>query len=305
MQPSDQIERASRLTSENKPDIDLSFEFFPPKSEKAEARFWNSLEKLAPLAPRFVSVTYGAGGSTRERTLRMVARITKETGVDAAAHLTCVGATRDEVDDVVRGFYDAGVRRIVAIRGDPVAGIGEKFEPHPGGYANAGELVAGIRRIADFDISVAAYPEKHPESANWDEEMDNLKRKRDAGAARAITQMFFDNDDFWRFMERVEKSGLDMPIVPGIQPIHNFSRISSFAQNCGASVPRWLADRFEGLEDDPTTHALVAASVAAEQVTELLDGGVRQFHFFTMNDATQALALARVLGSAARPTVQK
>lgn len=289
--------KPSRLTSDQKPDIDLSFEFFPPKSETAEARFWTSLEKLVPLGPRFVSVTYGAGGSTRERTLRMVSRITAETGIDAAAHLTCVGASRSEVDDVVRGFYDAGVRRIVAIRGDPVAGIGKKFIPHPYGYANAGELVAGIKKIGDFDISVAAYPEQHPESANWDEEIDNLKRKRDAGAARAITQMFFDNNDFWRFMERVEKSGLNMPIVPGIQPIHNFTRISSFAKSCGASVPQWLADRFEGLEDDATTHALVAASLAAEQVSELLDGGVRQFHFFTMNDATQALALARVLGA--------
>lgn len=298
MTPSNSTTRASRLTSDQKPDIDLSFEFFPPKSEAAEARFWTSLEKLVPLGPRFVSVTYGAGGSTRERTLRMVSRITAETGIDAAAHLTCVGASRGEVDDVVRGFYDAGVRRIVAIRGDPVSGIGDKFIPHPNGYANAGELVAGIKKIGDFDISVAAYPERHPESADWAEEIDNLKRKRDAGAARAITQMFFDNADFWRFMERAEKSGLNMPIVPGIQPIHNFTRISSFAKSCGASVPKWLADRFEGLEDDATTHALVAASLAAEQVSELLDGGVRQFHFFTMNDATQALALARVLGTA-------
>ncbi len=289
--------RASRLPGARKPDVELSFEFFPPKTEKAEARFWESLQKLVPLAPRFVSVTYGAGGSTRERTLRMVSRITAETGIDAAAHLTCVGASRDEVDEVVRGFHAAGVRRIVAVRGDPVAGIGEKFVPHPGGYANAAELVAGIGKIADFDISVAAYPERHPESASWDEEMDNLKRKRDAGAVRAITQMFFNNEDYWRLLERAQKAGLDMPIVPGIQPIHDFVRISAFARKCGAGVPDWLAERFAGLEDDRDTHALVAASVAAEQVTELMDGGVRQFHFFTMNHAAQVMALARVLGA--------
>lgn len=272
----------------------MSFEFFPPKSEKAEQHFWQSLEKLAPLDPRFVSVTYGAGGSTRERTLRMVRRIAAETGIEAAAHLTCVDASRDEVDEVVRGYKEAGVRRIVAVRGDPSNGVGEKFTPHPTGYANAVELVAGIGKIGDFDISVAAYPEKHPESANWEQDIDNLKRKRDAGAARALTQMFFDNDDYWRFLERVEKAGLDMPIVPGIQPIHNFSRISAFAAKCGASMPEWISSRFEGLEEDPQTHALVAASLAAEQVTELVDGGVTQFHFFTMNHASHVVALARV-----------
>lgn len=290
------VSRASRLSREKKPEIELSFEFFPPKTEVSEARFWASLEKLVPLGPRFVSVTYGAGGSTRERTLRMVSRITAETGISAAAHLTCVGASRGEVDDVVRGFYDAGVRRIVAIRGDPEEGVGTRFVPHPDGYANAAELVAGIKRIADFDISVAAYPERHPESADWRAEIDNLKRKYDAGASRAITQMFFDNRDYWDLLERVEKAGINMPIVPGIQPVHNFSRISLFAKNCGTKVPLWMAERFEGLENDASTHALVAASVAGEQVTELMDGGVRQFHFFTMNDAAQALALARVLG---------
>jgi len=288
--------KKSRLPRSQKSEFELSFEFFPPKSEKAETRFWHSLEKLIPLAPKFVSVTYGAGGSTRERTLKMVSRISLETGIDAAAHLTCVGATTEEVDDVVRGYYDAGVRRIVAIRGDPVEGIGEKFTPHPGGYASSVDLVTGIKKIANFDVSVAAYPEMHPESSNWDEEMDNLKRKEDAGASRALTQMFFDNNDYWRFLERVEKAGIALPIVPGIQPIHNFERISFFANKCGAKVPNWLAQRFDGLENDPGTHALVAASVAAEQVTELMDGGVTQFHFFTMNHAAQVMALARVLG---------
>ena len=284
------------MPREEKPDIKLSFEFFPPKTEAAENRFWDSLKKLAPLSPRFISVTYGAGGSTRERTLRMVSRISRETGIDAAAHLTCVGASRGEVDDVARKFHDAGVRRIVAIRGDPETGIGERFQPHPHGYANAAELVAGLARLAPFDISVAAYPERHPESDSWEAEMDNLKRKQDAGAKRAITQMFFDNKDFWRLLDRVEKAGIGLPIVPGIQPIHDFGRIRRFADKCGARIPGWLAERFEGLEEDRGTQALVAASLAAEQVSELMDGGVSEFHFFTMNHAAQALALARILG---------
>jgi len=275
--------------------FDISFEFYPPKTEAAEKRFWDSLEKLAPLKPRFVSVTYGAGGSTRERTLRMVSAITKETGIDAAAHLTCVGASRDQVDDVVRQYGQAGVRRIVAIRGDPSGGVGEKFVAHPDGYANAAELVKGIKAIGDFDVSVAAYPEKHPESASWDAEMDNLKRKIDAGADRAITQMFFDNEYYWRFMDRVEKAQISLPIVPGIQPIHNFVQVASFAAKCGTNVPNWLASRFAGLENDRETQALVAASVAGQQVSDLVNGGVSQFHFFTMNHASQVMALVRVL----------
>ncbi len=286
--------RKSRLWGAQSPKIDMSFEFFPPKTEKAETRFWESLDKLEPLKPSFVSMTYGAGGSTRERTLRMVSRIKSRTGIDAAAHLTCVDASREEVDGVVRGYLDAGVKRIVAVRGDPSAGVGQRFVAHPQGYANATELVAGISKIGDFDISVAAYPERHPESASWDVEIDNLKRKIDAGANRAITQMFFDNAHYWRFVERTQKAGITVPIVPGIQPIHNFPLVKSFAQKCGASVPDWLASRFEGLEDDPQIHALVAAALAAEQVTELLDGGVTHFHFFTMNRASQVVALARV-----------
>jgi len=288
--------RPSRKTADQRPELQLSFEFFPPKTDAMEERFWDSIGKLAPLHPRFVSVTYGAGGSTRERTLRMVSRITADTGVPAAAHLTCVGASRDEVDAVVRLYQAAGVHRIVALRGDPPEGVGQPFTPHPDGYRNAADLVAGIRRIGDFDISVAAYPEKHPQSPDWDSDIDNLKRKIDAGADRAITQMFFRNADYLRYVERARKAGITAPIVPGIQPIHSFKQISGFAARCGASIPDWLAERFEGLEDDPETHALVAAAVAAEQVTELLDEGVTEFHFYTLNRANLVLALARLLG---------
>lgn len=288
--------RASRLTADKRPELQISFEFFPPKTDAMEEKFWESINKLAPLKPRFVSVTYGAGGSTRERTLRMVRHITSDTGVPAAAHLTCVGASKGEIDDVVRGFAEVGVKSIVALRGDPPEGIGQPFTPHPQGYQNAADLVSGIRKLGDFDISVAAYPEKHPQSADWDADIDNLKRKIDAGADRAITQMFFRNSDYLRFVERARKAGITAPIVPGIQPIHSFKQISGFAARCGASIPDWLAERFEGLDNDPDTHALVAAAVAAEQVTELLDEGVTEFHFYTLNRSNLVLALARLLG---------
>ena len=288
--------RQSRLVSTERPPLQLSFEFFPPKTDAMEERFWDSIGKLAPLKPRFVSVTYGAGGSTRERTLRMVSRVKADTGVDAAAHLTCVGATRDEVDAVVTGYRDAGITRIVALRGDPAEGIGKPFTPHPEGYKNAADLVAGIRKLGDFDISVAAYPEKHPQSPDWTTDIDNLKRKLDAGADRAITQMFFDNDDYLGFVDRARAAGISAPIVPGIQPIHSFKQISGFAARCGAKIPDWLAERFAGLDDDPETHALVAAAVAAEQVLELVDEGVTEFHFYTLNRANLVLALARLLG---------
>ncbi len=288
--------RASRQAPDLRPEVQISFEFFPPKTDVMEEKFWDSVHKLAPLKPRFVSVTYGAGGTTRERTLRMVSRIKAETGVDAAAHLTCVGATRDEVDAVVRGYQAAGINRIVALRGDPPEGVGQPFTPHPDGYRNAADLVGGLRRIGDFDISVAAYPEKHPQSPGWQSEIDNLKRKIDAGANRAITQMFFSNADYLRYLERARAAGITAPIVPGIQPIHSFKQISSFAARCGTSIPNWLAERFEGLDDDPETHALVASAVAAEQVTELLDEGVTEFHIYTHNRSPLALALGRVLG---------
>jgi methylenetetrahydrofolate reductase (NADPH) len=289
-------ERPSRLAPGVRPELQLSFEFFPPKTDVMEARFWESLNRLAPLHPRFVSVTYGAGGSTRERTQRMVHQIKADTGVDAAAHLTCVGASKAEVDEVVRGYQRAGIRRIVALRGDPPEGVGQPFVPHPEGYQSAADLVGGIRRIGDFDISVAAYPEKHPQSPSWDADIDNLKRKLDAGADRAITQMFFDNRDYLRFLERARAAGITAPIVPSIQPIHNFTQIAGFARRCGASIPDWMAERFNGLEDDPETHALVASAVAAEQVLELVDEGMTEFHFLTLNRSNLVLALARVLG---------
>jgi len=292
----DPANRPSRQAADQRPDFLVSFEFFPPKTDVMEERFWDSIGRLAPLRPRFVSVTYGAGGSTRERTLRLVSRIKSESGVDAAAHLTCVGATRDEVDGVVRGYRDAGINRIVALRGDPPEGVGLPFTPHPQGYTSAADLVAGIRRIGDFDISVAAYPEKHPQSANWRADIDNLKRKLDAGATRAITQMFFNNDDYFRFVDRARTAGIVAPIVPGIQPIHSFKQISGFAARCGATIPTWLAERFEGLDADPETHALVASAVAAEQVLELVDNGITEFHFYTLNRSNLVLALARLLG---------
>ncbi len=289
-------DRLSRQPVGARPPLKVSFEFFPPKTDAMEERFWESLGKLAPLNPRFVSVTYGAGGTTRERTLRLVSRITAESGVPAAAHLTCVGASRDEVNAVVRGYEAAGVRRIVALRGDPPEGIGSTFTPHPEGYRSGAELVAGIRALGDFDISVAAYPEKHPQSPDWGAEIDNLKRKLDAGANRAITQMFFDNQDYFRLLDRAAAAGITAPIVPGIQPIHSFKQISGFAARCGAGIPSWIAERFEGLDDDPETHALVASAVAAEQVLELIDQGVTEFHFFTLNRSNLVLALARLLG---------
>ena len=288
--------RTSRLSTAERPPYQVSFEFFPPKTDAMETRFWESIGRLAPLKPRFVSVTYGAGGSTRERTLRLVSRIKTDTGVDAAAHLTCVGASRDEVDAVVSGYRAAGISRIVALRGDPPEGVGQPFVAHPDGYRSAAELVAGIRKLGDFDISVAAYPEKHPQSPDFAADIDNLKRKLDAGASRAITQMFFSNDDYFRFVDRARGAGITAPIVPGIQPIHSFRQISGFAARCGASVPGWLAERFDGLDEDPETHALVAAAVAAEQVMELVDAGVTQFHFYTLNRSNLVLALARLLG---------
>jgi methylenetetrahydrofolate reductase (NADPH) len=287
-------ERRSRLVGDG--EITVSFEFFPPKSERMEEALWTSIRRLEPLAPEFVSVTYGAGGSTRERTHSTVARIVKETQLDPAAHLTCVGATREEVDEVVRGYWDAGVRRIVALRGDPAAGVGARYEPHPGGYENTADLVRGIKAIGAFDVSVSAYPEKHPESATVASDLDTLKAKIDAGADRAITQFFFDNAHFLRYLEAARKHGIWAPIVPGIVPIHNFKQVSGFATRTGASVPAWLARRYEGLDNDPATMHLVAAAVAAEQVLDLVDEGIRQFHFYTLNRADLVYAICHLLG---------
>lgn len=287
-------ERRSRLTGDN--GIQVSFEFFPPKSEKMEETLWRSIQRLAPVAPSFVSVTYGAGGSTRERTHNTVARILRETELRPAAHLTCVDAARDEVDAVVNAYWELGVRHIVALRGDPTEGIGAAYTPHPDGYVNAADLVAGIRAQHDFEVSVSAYPEKHPESPDWAADIDNLKRKVDAGATRAITQFFFDNDLYHRYVERVLAAGIDIPIVPGVVPIHNFKQVASFAGRCGTSVPAWLAHRFDGLEADPDTGRLVAATVAAEQVMDLVDRGITDFHFYTMNKADLVFAICHLLG---------
>lgn len=276
--------------------LGVSFEFFPPKTEKMEQTLWESVERLAPLEPSFVSVTYGAGGSTRERTHATLSRILAQTALSPAAHLTCVDATREEVDAVVSDYHEAGIRHIVALRGDPASGAGTAYEPYPGGYANAAELTAAIAKRGDFEISVAAYPEKHPESSSVEADIDMLKRKVDAGATRAITQFFFENDVFERYVERVRAAGIDIPIVPGIVPVHSFKAVSGFAARCGASVPDWLAARFEGLDDDPTTRQLVAAAVAAEQVLDLVNRGISDFHFYTMNRAELVYATCHLLG---------
>lgn len=287
-------ERRSRMLGSG--EIQVSFEFFPPKTAKMEEALWSAIRRLEPMRPEFVSVTYGAGGSTRERTHATVSRIVRETMVVPAAHLTCVQATKGEVDEVARAYWQAGVRHVVALRGDPPAGPGTRYEPHPGGYANAAELVAGLRRLAKFEISVAAYPEKHPESASPDADIDNLKAKIDAGANRAITQFFFDNGVYLRFLDRVRARGITEPIVPGIVPIHNFKQVAGFAARTGASMPDWMAKRFEGLDDDAATAPLVAAAVAAEQVLDLVDHGIRQFHFYTLNRADLVYAICHLLG---------
>jgi len=275
-------------------DICVSFEFFPPKTDEMEKTLWDSIKRLAPLGPSFVSVTYGAGGSTRERTHATVARIVKETAIKPAAHLTCVAASRDEVDKVVHDYWDVGVRHIVALRGDAQDGNG--WAPHADGYTTSTALVAGIRRIADFEISVSAYPERHPESKSVDADIDVLKAKIDAGATRAITQFFFENDVYLRYLDKVRARGIDIPIVPGIVPVQNFKQTSSFAKKTGASIPQWLADRFEGLDDDQTTRRLIAATVTAEQVLDLVDHGIRDFHFYTMNRADLVFAICHLLG---------
>jgi methylenetetrahydrofolate reductase (NADPH) len=285
--------------------IRVSFEFFPPKTPEMEATLWASVERLAPLHPQFVSVTYGAGGSTRERTHNTVARIVRETSVKPAAHLTCVGATRDEVDEVVRSYWEAGVRHIVALRGDPVTGIGTTYAPHPGGYAQACHLVEGIRKVADFEVSVSAYPEKHPEAASLAADIDALKAKVDAGASRAMTQFFFNNDLYLRYLDQVRSRGIDIPIVPGILPVQNFKQAASFAARAGASIPGWLAARFEGLDQDVETRKLIAAAVAAEQVLDLVDRGVTEFHFYTMNRADLVYAVCHLLGLRAQPQPEK
>ncbi|MGB3272922.1 MAG: methylenetetrahydrofolate reductase [NAD(P)H] [Xanthobacteraceae bacterium] len=283
----------------------ISFEFFPPKTEDMERNLWEVVSRLAPLAPDFVSVTYGAGGSTRERTHSTIARILGETDLTPAAHLTCVGAARHEIDEVVARYHALGVRHIVALRGDPVGGIGSTYTPHPDGYAGSVELVAAIRkRYPGIEVSVSAYPEKHPESKDLDADLDMLKAKVDAGATRAITQFFFDNDLYFRYLDRARARGIMIPIVPGILPVQNFRLAKNFAERAGATLPDWVADKFTGLDDDADTRRLVAATVAAGQVQKLAKHGVEAFHFYTMNRADLVFAICHLLGIRPKPAQQ-
>ncbi len=280
----------------------VSFEFFPPKTAEMEERLWAAIKRLEALRPRFVSVTYGAGGSTRERTHATVRRIRDETALEPAAHLTCVAASRDEIDAVARDYWDAGIRHIVALRGDPPGGAGLGYAPHSDGYPYAADLVAGLKKAADFEISVAAYPETHPAARSPGHDLDNLKAKLDAGASRAITQFFFDVDVFLRFRDRVRAAGIEVPIVPGILPVTNFAQLKRMAAACGASIPAWMGAHFEGLDDDPETRRLVAASLAAEQCRRLHANGVHEFHFYTLNRADLIVAICHLLGiRAAKP----
>jgi len=275
----------------------ISFEFFPPKTAEMELGLWDTIKRLAPLTPSFVSVTYGAGGSTRERTHSTIARILAETELLPAAHLTCVGAAQGEIDDIVGRYYELGVRHIVALRGDPPGGIGTPFSTHPDGYQTSADLVAGIKRQhGDIEVSVSAYPEKHPESRDFDADIDVLQAKVDAGATRAITQVFFDNDLYFRYLDRVRARGISIPVVPGIMPMHNFKQARNFVTRAGTTVPAWLAEKFDGLDDDPDTRKLVAATVAAGQVQKLAKHGVDTFHFYTMNRADLVFAISHLLG---------
>jgi methylenetetrahydrofolate reductase (NADPH) len=277
--------------------ITVSFEFFPPKDGgETEDAFWRTLRKLEAIHPKFVSVTYGAGGTTSDRTLKTVARIAAETSLKPAAHLTCVGASKTEVNAVVRDFASAGVRHILALRGDPPGGVGTKFVPHPDGYRNAADLVRGIREQGDFEISVSAYPERHPESVSIEEDLAFMADKADHGATRAISQFFFHNAFFLRLRDRIAARGIDIELVPGILPITSFARVSEFAAKCGAHIPPALAQRFDGLDADPETRNLVAAMVAAEQVAALRREGIKHFHFYTLNRADLVYAICRVLG---------
>ncbi len=276
------------------PGLRVSFEFFPPKTEKMEMRLWETVERLTPFHPAFVSVTYGAGGSTRERTHATVERLRRETPLEPAAHLTCVGASRDEVDAIARRYWEAGIRHVVALRGDVAGGM--RFEPHPAGYARAAELVTGLKRIAAFEISVACHPEKHPDAPTLEADIENLRAKVDAGASRAMTQFFFDAEAYLRFRDQVSAAGIAIPVVPGILPITNYARTRQFAAECGATIPPAISRLFEDLDDEPETRQLVAATVAAEQCHRLQAEGVTEFHFYTLNRAELTAAICRLLG---------
>ena len=297
--PLEELKHHEPLFAQARGDIEVSFEFFPPKTEKMAETLWESIQTLQPLHPRFVSVTYGAGGSTRERTHATVERILRETELTPAAHLTCVGASREEIDSIARDYWETGVRHIVALRGDPPE-PGAKYCPHPDGYRDAADLVAGLKAVAPFDISVAAYPEIHPDSSSRAFDLDNLKRKVDAGADRAITQFFFSADCFFRFQEEAAAAGIDVEIVPGILPVSNVATTRRFAASCGASIPDWLDRLFEGLDDLPAARQLIAATVAAELCGQLYAGGVRHFHFYTLNRAELSYAICHLLGVRAK-----
>lgn len=275
-------------------DAEVSFEFFPPKTEKMEEALWETVKTLEPFGPRFVSVTYGAGGTTRERTHATVARIQRETPMAAAAHLTCVEASKAEIDEIAHAYWEAGVRHIVALRGD--APGADAFVPHPDGYTNAADLTAGLKKLHPFEISTAAYPERHPNSRDDADDLDNLKRKLDAGATRGITQFFFEPETFFRFRDRAAAAGINAEMVPGIMPVTNFASIKRMSAMCGTDVPQWLGRLFDGLDDHPTSRQLIAATLAAELCRKLYAGGVRQFHFYTLNRAELSFAICHLLG---------
>lgn len=278
--------------------VNVSFEFFPPKTPEAEVSFRYATSRLASLGPQFFSVTSGANGSNRACTFPIVRQVVRETGVPTAAHMTCVGMSKGATEELARAYWDSGIRHIVALRGDsPHQG---RFEKHPDGHANAAELVAGLKKVADFDISVAAYPEVHPESSSSAADLDNLRRKVDAGATRAITQFFFDPDVFLRFVDRARKAGISVPIVPGILPVTSYTNAVKFARRCGASIPAWLTNLFENLDEEPETHQMVAANVAAEQCRSLIKAGVGEFHFYTLNRSELSYAVCHMLGLRAK-----
>lgn len=285
----------TKYLKEALPGISVSFEFFPPKTPEGAKRLDEAAGKLGDLSPDFMSVTYGAGGTTQDLTRDWVSRLRRSTGTPIAHHLTCVGAARPDVDNLARELWEDGIRHIVALRGDPPKGSGE-YKPHPNGYAFAADLVEGLRKVADFDISVAAYPEVHPQASSASADLDNLKRKLDAGANRAITQYFFDNDQFYRFMDQAQAAGIDKDIVPGIMPVTNLQGLIKFSAGCGAIVPQWLIDLFDGLDDDPDTRSMIAASVAIEQCRDLYENGFRNFHFYTLNRADLSRAVCHALG---------
>lgn len=293
---------ANEFPARNPSKLTVSFEFSPPRTDAMAQTLWNSIERLTPLRPAFMSVTYGAGGSTRQRTHETVVRIKRETGIEPAAHLTCVAASRDEIDEIARAYWDTGIRHIVALRGDPPRESSGKYVAHPDGYANAAALVAGLKRIGDFQISVAGYPEKHPDSADDGADLDNLRRKVDAGADRCITQFFFEVEDFLRFRDRAAAVGVRVPVVPGIMPVSNFAGIAKMATMCGAKVPAWLAALFDGLDDDLETRRMIAATVAGDMCRKLESEGVSAFHFYTLNRADLTFALCHLLG--VRPSVR-